>query len=141
MASIIEKLVGSPRKHDELPANYAGGLPAGVPSADQEGVIQTSAEHEGYKTVVEGTGAGYGELKEYEHKMEGESGSVQEEKPHHDKEEKHHTGPLQKLKHKMKGGLAKVRKKKEQHGAESYSSTSSEDEGGLQKATARHSPS
>ncbi|MCO5598991.1 hypothetical protein L7F22_053090 [Adiantum nelumboides] len=108
-----------------------------------------------------GTGAGYGELKEYveeatekhavgehtEGKHEVGSGSfgsdsgglAAEGKHHHDKEGKHHTGPMAKIKHKMKEGLAKVRKKKDHHSAggealSPHGSTSSEDEAGLHAA-------
>ncbi|KAI5077238.1 hypothetical protein GOP47_0007062 [Adiantum capillus-veneris] len=117
----------------------------------------------GYKTIVEGTGAGYGELKEYmdepaadtiekhavgEHSEEkhevgsasfssDSSGAAVEGKHHHDKEGKHHTGAISKIKHKVKEGLAKVRRKKNHHG-EAHSGTSSEDETGLHAEKGQH---
>lgn len=164
MASLLEKLVGGVHKEDELPSDYAGALPAADASelGEADDVVEVGEpKGGGYKTVVEGTGAGYGELKEYvdeaahpveekhqvveedlaspkeKHEVGSGAGSMEhvvggvavEGKHHHDKEGKHHTGPISKIKHKVKEGLAKVRKKKDHHG-EPHSSTSSEDEGG-----------
>jgi len=177
MASLFGKLVSGTHKEDELPHDYAGALPAGhsgatstsTPQGLMEEVVAPTKEASGYKTVVEGTGAGYGDLKEYvqgelapteKHVVEenigvgaaaggsfgsssqgsfgsqdcGAGAGVVEGKHLHDiKEGKQHTGPMQKIKHKMKEGLAKVRHKKKDHhapGGDSYSSTSSDDEGG-----------